>query len=327
MRHTVAVLRAKYTVSQERFTFVCLLAVVGLTAIIFTGAAVRLTGSGLGCPTWPKCTQDSLYTELSTHGVIEFGNRLLTFVVGFAAVAPLVLIWFRRPFRRDLAFLSVLLPLGVVAQAVLGGISVKTGLAPGYVMGHYALSALILVAAIGLWWRSKEEPWLDPPGADRPTILLVRALLVVGVLSIALGTASTAAGPHAGGSGTQDVVARLTWDGPNTLSLLVHLHSYVNGLLGALVLAAWWLARTRGAVPELQTVLTRLALLMAAQGVLGILQYQLELPAELVWAHVVMATLTWIGLVRAWALAGPLDGRPVGGAEPVETRLRVGVNA
>ena len=150
---------------------------------------------------------------------------------------------------------------------------------------------------------------------------------MVGVFAIAFGTAATAAGPHAGGSGTGNVVARLTWDGANTLSLLVHLHSYVNGLLGALVLAAWWLARTRNAVPELQTVLTRLALLMAAQGVLGILQYQLELPAELVWAHVVMATLTWIGLVRAWALAGPLDGRSVGGAEPVETRQRVGVSA
>ena len=320
-------MRARHPVSPERFTLVCLLAVVGLTAIVFTGAAVRLTGSGLGCPTWPKCTDSSLYTPLSTHGVIEFGNQMLTFVVGFTAVAPLVLIWFRTPFRRDLAFMSFLLPLGVVAQAVLGGISVRTGLAPGYVMGHYALSALILVAAVGLWWRAHEEPWLDPPGADRVTILVVRALLVVGVFSIALGTASTAAGPHAGGAGTGNEVARLTWDGANTLSLLVHLHSYVNGLLGALVLGAWWLARTRGAVGELRGVLTRLALLMAAQGVLGILQYQLELPAELVWLHVVLATLTWVGLVRAWALAGPLGRErvvaPVAAADRAPDRATV----
>lgn len=310
-------MRDRFTISHERFTLACLVAVAGLTAIVFTGAAVRLTGSGLGCPTWPKCTESSLYTPLSTHGIIEFGNRLLTFVVGFAAVAPLVLVWFRKPFRRDLAIYSLLLPLGVVAQAVLGGISVRTGLAPGYVMGHYALSALILVAAVGLWWRSREEPWRDVAGADRPTVLVVRALLVVGVLSIALGTAATAAGPHAGGSGTGDVVARLTWDGANTLSLLVGLHSYVNVALGVLVVAAWWLSGARAAVPGLRAVLTRLALLMAAQGVVGIAQYRLELPAEIVWLHVVLATLTWIGLVRAWALAGALPAR--GGPTPAVT--------
>ncbi len=323
----MAAMRDRFSISAERFTLACLLAVVGLTAIVFTGAAVRLTGSGLGCPTWPKCTDESLYTPLSTHGVIEFGNRLLTFVVGFAAVAPLVLVFFRKPFRRDLAAFGVLLPLGVVAQAVLGGISVKTGLAPGYVMGHYALSALILVAAVGLWWRSRHEPWRDPPGADRLTVLVVRALLVVGVFSIALGTAATAAGPHAGGSGTGDVVARLTWDGGNTLSLMVHAHSYVNALLGLLTVGAWYLARTRGGVPGLKRTLTLLALLMAAQGIVGIAQYQLELPAEIVWVHVVLATLTWVGLVRAWAFAGPLASR--GAQEPADVPApeRVAVRA
>lgn len=299
-------MRDRFTVTPERFTQIVLAAVVGLTAIIFTGAAVRLTGSGLGCPTWPRCTETSLYAPLSTHGVIEFGNRLLTFVVGFLAVAPLVAVWFRRPYRRDLMLLSVLLPVGVVAQAVLGGISVRTKLAPGFVMGHYGLSLLILVAAVGLWWRAREEPYVDRPGADRATILTVRGVFVLGVAAIALGTASTAAGPHAGGAGTGDQVARLTWDGASTLSLMVHLHSYVNVALGLLVVVAWWLARTRRSVPGLRIVLTRLALLMALQGGLGILQYQLELPAELVWLHVVMATLTWIGLVRAWAFAGPL---------------------
>lgn len=309
-------MRERLVVTPERFTQVALAAVAGLTAIVFTGAAVRLTGSGLGCPTWPRCTESSLYTPLSTHGVIEFGNRMLTFVVGFAALAPLVLVWFRRPFRRDLAAFSVLLPLGVVAQAVLGGISVRTHLAPGFVMAHYGLSLLILVAAVGLWWRAREEPYRDQPGADRLTVVVVRALFVVAVAAIALGTASTAAGPHAGGAGTGDRVARLTWDGGNTLSLMVHLHSYVNLALGLLVVAAWWLARTRGAVDGLRQVLTHLALLMALQGVVGIAQYQLELPAEMVWVHVVLATLTWVGLVRAWAFAGPLP--PAGAPAPAE---------
>ncbi len=306
-------MRERFTVTPDRFTQVVLAAVVGLTAIVFTGAAVRLTGSGLGCPTWPRCTQTSLYTPLSTHGVIEFGNRMLTFVVGFAAVAPLVLVWFRKPFRRDLAAFSVLLPLGVVAQAVLGGISVRTKLAPGFVMGHYGLSLLILVAAVGLWWRAREEPYVDRPGADRLTVLAVRGLFVVGVAAIALGTAATAAGPHAGGAGTGDRVARLTWDGANTLSLMVHLHSYLNVALGGLIVAAWWLARSRGAVDGLRRILTRLALLMALQGAVGVAQYSLELPAEMVWVHVALATLTWIGLVRAWAFAGRLPSR---GAQP-----------
>jgi cytochrome c oxidase assembly protein subunit 15 len=315
-------MRERVVVTPERFTQIVLAAVVGLTAIIFTGAAVRLTGSGLGCPTWPRCTETSLYTPLSTHGVIEFGNRLLTFVVGFAAVAPLVAIWFRRPYRRDLMLLSVLLPVGVVAQAVLGGISVRTKLAPGFVMGHYGLSLLILVAAVGLWWRAREEPYVDRPGADRLTILVVRAVFVLGVVGIALGTAATAAGPHAGGSGTGDQVARLTWDGANTLSLMVHVHSYVNVALGLAVVVAWWLARTRSSVPGLRAVLTRLALLMALQGVVGIAQYQLELPAEMVWVHVVLATLTWVGLVRAWAFAGPLPAR--GRPAPEEPPARAG---
>ncbi len=308
-------MRERFDVSPERFTRVVLAAVVGLTAIVFTGAAVRLTGSGLGCPTWPRCTDTSLYTPLQLHGIIEFANRMVTFLVALAAVAPLVLVWFRTPFRRDLAALSALLPLGVLAQAVLGGISVRTRLAPGFVMGHYALSLLILLAAVGLWWRARSEPWEDRPGADRPTVLMVRGLLGLGVLAIALGTAATAAGPHAGGSGTGDEVARLTWDGTRTLSLMVAIHSWVNAALGLLVLAAWWRARRRGAVPGLVQVLTRLAVLMALQGVVGIVQYQLELPAEVVWVHVVLATLTWVGLVRAWALAGPLPRRGQGPAD------------
>lgn len=321
-------MRERFTVTPHRFTQVVLAAVVGLTAIVFTGAAVRLTGSGLGCPTWPRCTQTSLYTPLQLHGLIEFGNRMVTFLVGFAALAPLVLVWFRKPFRRDLAWFSAGLPLGVVAQAILGGISVRTKLAPGFVMGHYGLSLLVLVAAVGLWWRAREEPYVDRPGADRTTTLVVRALFVVGVVGIALGTAATAAGPHAGGAGTGDKVARLTWDGTGTLSLMVHVHSYVNVVLGLLVVTAWWLARSRAAVPGLRLVLTRLGLLMALQGVIGIVQYQLELPAEVVWVHVVLATLTWVGLVRAWAFAGPLasgalpappvaDGDPARRAEPV----------
>ena len=299
-------MRDRFPITPERYRQVVLAAVVGLTFIVFTGAAVRLTGSGLGCPTWPRCTQTSLYSPLSTHGLIEFGNRALSGVVGVAAGLAGLLAFFRRPFRRDLAVLGVLLPLGVVAQAVLGGFSVRYHLAPGFVMGHYALSMLILIACVGLWWRAREDPFVNVSGADRLTVITVRVLFGVGVLAVVLGSAATAAGPHAGGAGTGDVVSRLDFDGAGTLGLLVRIHSAVNAAMGVLVVAAWWLARSRGAVPGLQRVLTRLAVLMALQGVVGVVQYQLELPAELVWVHVVLATLTWVGLVRAWAYAGRL---------------------
>ncbi len=302
-------MRDRLSVSPERYRLIVAAAVTGLTFIVFTGAAVRLTGSGLGCPTWPKCTDTTLYSPLSTHGLIEFGNRLLSGVVGVAAGLAGLLAFYRRPFRRDLAVLGMLLPLGVVAQAVLGGFSVRYHLAPGFVMAHYGLSMLILVACVGLWWRAREDLYVDLPGADRVTILAVRALLVFGVAALVLGSAATAAGPHAGGAGTGDVVSRLDFDGANTLKLLVLVHSVLNALLGVLVVAAWWLARTRGAVPGLQTVLTRVAILMLLQGVVGVAQYRLELPAEIVWVHVVLATLTWVGLVRAWAHAGRLPLR------------------
>ncbi|MCW3047632.1 MAG: hypothetical protein JWO74_1916, partial [Solirubrobacterales bacterium] len=108
---------------------------------------MRVTGSGLGCPDWPNCYRDGrLVAELNSHAWIEFGNRLLSGFVGLAAVAAGLLAFFRRPFRRDLAVLGVLLPLGVIGQAVMGGLTVLYGLAPGWVMAHFGLSMLIIVA-------------------------------------------------------------------------------------------------------------------------------------------------------------------------------------
>src|SRR3954453_6335058 len=132
-------------------------ALAALTVIVFTGAAVRLTGSGLGCPDWPKC-YGGVAPPLKLHAWIEYGNRLVSGLVGLAAVAAGVLAWRRRPFRRDLAALGVLLPLGVVCQAVLGGFTVRHHPAPGFVMGHFGLSMLILVAAVSLAWRAGHEP-------------------------------------------------------------------------------------------------------------------------------------------------------------------------
>lgn len=316
MRAPLQSLRARVRVSGERYFVVSAVALVALTVIVFTGAAVRVTGSGLGCPNWPQCYENGrLVAELNSHAWIEFGNRMFTGFVAVAAIAAGLLAFFRVPFRRDLAILGVLLPLGVVGQAVMGGLTVLYGLAPGWVMAHYLLSMAILVAAGALAWRARPAfERGEAPAADRTTTRAVWALFGLGAVTIFVGTAATAGGPHAGGSGTGDVVHRFTFKGASTATWLIERHGVLAGALGVLALATWWLARGR-ANRALQVRLTRITLLLGAQGVIGIAQYQLELPAEIVWVHVALATLTWVGIVLAamqvgGALARAERGRP-----------------
>jgi heme a synthase len=305
-------MRARLSISPERYFLVSAVALVALTVIVFTGAAVRVTGSGLGCPHWPECYSDGrLVAELNSHAWIEFGNRMFTGIVAVVAVAAGVLAFFRRPFRRDLAALGTLLPLGVVGQAVMGGLTVLYGLAPGWVMGHYLLSMAILVAAGTLAWRSRPAFERDEgPAADRLTARAVWSLFVLGGVTIFAGTAATAAGPHAGGEGTGDVVHRFTFKGSSTVNWLINRHGVLAAALGLLAVAAWWLARRRGADAELRKRLTRICALLLLQGVVGIVQFQLELPAEIVWVHVALATLTWVGIVLAAVQVGAPSRAP-----------------
>ena len=318
MRHPLAGMRERLAIGPRTYFLIAAVALGALTLIVFTGAAVRVTGSGLGCPSWPKCYHNGrLVAETNSHALIEFGNRTLTSFVGLAACAAGVMAFFRRPFRRDLAILGVLLPLGVVAQAVLGGLTVVYGLAPGWVMGHYGVSMLILVAAGTLAWRARPAFGPDEPRtADVATARAVWALFALGAVTIFVGTAATAAGPHAGGSGTGDVVNRLSFRGGDTLSWLINRHGWFATALGLLAIGTWWLARRRGADHELQVRLTRICLLMALQGAIGIVQYRLKLPAEIVWVHVAVATLLWVGIVLAAVQAGsPLREPARQGAE------------
>jgi heme a synthase len=314
-------MRERLAVGPRTYFRIAAVALGALTLIVFTGAAVRVTGSGLGCPSWPNCYDNGrLVAETDSHALIEFGNRTLTSFVAIAAFVAGAMAFFRRPFRRDLAVLGVLLPLGVVAQAVLGGLTVVYGLAPGYVMGHYGLSMLILVAAGALAWRARPGHGAgEPRTADLATARAVWAMFVLGSLTIFAGTAATAAGPHAGGSGTGDVVNRLSFRGADTLSFVINRHGWLASALGLLAVATWWLARRRGADPELRTRLTRICLLMALQGVIGIVQYRLELPAEIVWVHVAVATLLWVGIVLAAMQVGSPRRVPI--AETAEAAL------
>jgi heme a synthase len=293
--------RSRLQISPQRYFVVAAAALVALTLIVFTGAAVRVTGSGLGCPDWPQCYENGrLVAEVNSHAWIEFGNRLFTSFVAIAAGAAGLLAFFRVPFRRDLAILGVLLPLGVIGQAIMGGLTVLYGLAPGWVMGHYLLSMTILVAAGALAWRARPAFGSDEsPAADRATARVVWAQFLLGGVTILAGTAATAAGPHAGGEGTGDVVHRFVFKGPSTANWLIDRHGVLAAALGVLAVATWFLARRRQANAELQLRLTRICVLLAAQGLIGIVQFQLSLPAEIVWVHVAVATLTWVGIVLA----------------------------
>ena len=192
--------RSRIQVSPERYHQIARAALALLTLIVFTGAAVRLTGSGLGCPDWPKCTDDRLVSELDTHGLIEFVNRVFSGLVALIAVAAGVLAYFRTPYRRDLMLLGLLLPLGVLGQGVLGGLTVIYDLRPGFVMSHFGLSMLILVAAWALHWRSRpafedERAAAQASPPDRATLWAARLLTPIGALTVFAGTAATASGP------------------------------------------------------------------------------------------------------------------------------------
>lgn len=317
----MAAVRSRIVLSPDAYRRVAELALLALTLIVLTGAAVRLSGSGLGCPDWPKCYGKTA-PPLETHAVIEYGNRILSGFVGLAAVAAGFLAWFRQPFRRDLAVLGVLLPLGVVAQAVLGGFTVRHHLAPGFVMSHFGLSMLILIAAVALAWRARHEPGARPRAADRVNVWATRALLPLGGVTIFFGTAATAAGPHAGGAGTDDRIDRLEWRGVDTLDWAIQQHGRLATVLGVAALGAFAILRRRRADAELQRAVGAACVLLGVQGAVGGIQYALELPAEIVWVHVTLAAITWVALLWSAAVAGrlqPAEAR-AGATEPAAAR-------
>jgi len=280
-------------------------AFVILALIVFSGAAVRLTGSGLGCPTWPKCHGHLVTTELSGHAAIEFGNRMVTGVVAILAVAAALAAFLRRPFRRDLAILGVLLPIGVAGQVVLGGLAVLYGLAPGWVMAHFLLSQLILAAALTLAWRSRHEAEERPPAEERRAVIATRALVPLAYWVLFMGTVATASGPHPGASDDK-VVTRLGFHGGDTMTWVIHWHGRFSTLLGLSAVALWLYLRRIGAGAGLRRAVTVLCVLLAVQGVVGFVQYETKLPAGVVWVHVVFATLTWLSVLWSVAAAGRL---------------------
>jgi len=258
---------------------------VANVVIVVTGALVRLTASGLGCPTWPRCTPESYtaHPALGLHGAIEFGNRLLTFVLVVVAVLTWVAALLHREGarpadgvpgrpRRDLRWIAGGLALGIPAQAVIGGISVLTQLNPFVVAFHLLVSMVLIALSVWLVRRSRR---LVPQEAGRLGVLAARTTFVAMWLAVWLGTVVTGSGPHAGAAGA----ARTGFDG----ALVTELHASAVYLALAATAVAVWVLRSRAAVLVLAVEVL--------QAAVGITQYRLGLPVGLVLLHLLGASL------------------------------------
>jgi cytochrome c oxidase assembly protein subunit 15 len=291
---------------------VALVNAVANGVIVVTGGAVRLTGSGLGCPTWPRCTDDSLVPtrELAGHGLIEFGNRTLTFVLTVAVIATLVAVW-RSP-RRDLRPLAVLSFLGIPVQAVLGGITVLTGLNPWTVAGHFLLSSVLVAVATVLWLRSR-EPGVGQHVVRRPIPLLVTGIAVVTGAVLVVGTVVTGSGPHSG-----DPAAGRTGFDPELVS---QLHADVVFLLIGLTVALLVALYATDSPGRVRRAARDLLVVELAQGVIGYVQYFTHLPVVLVLLHMLGAVLITVAATRlVWSVRGPATDAPVDAGLAVPTR-------
>jgi cytochrome c oxidase assembly protein subunit 15 len=261
------------------------------TGIVLTGAAVRITGSGLGCPTWPECTYGS-YTpvagqaEGAFHAWIEFGNRLLTFLLLFAAVA--VVIYAFRKARRDLLWRALLQVLGILGQGVIGGITVLTDLNPLAVASHFILSIFLIAGAVSIVARGR-SPLISIRPTETKVRVLAQAQVLLTFVVIVIGTLVTGSGPHAG-----DLDApRLKLDE----RAITWLHAdAVIALLGV-SLALLVLSEIS---PETKSRVKIFFGITLLQGLIGYIQYVLGLPELLVIIHVLGSTLVWIASWRIW---------------------------
>ena len=282
------------SLDPRRYQRITLVAVVLIAVIVVTGGAVRLAGSGLGCPDWPTCDKGQVVAPADLHAWVEFGNRMVTGLVSVIVILAVLGSLVRRPRRRDLTMLSIGLVAGVVAQIVLGGLVVLFHLAPPLVMAHFSLSMLIVLDAVVLHHRAGQ-----PDGGRRVTLVapdqarMIRMLGVLAAIVIFLGTVTTASGPHPGSNKGQ-VVDRL----PIALHDAARMHGIGVMLFLAFTLLTMW-SLNRGGAPR--SILVRgeiLLVVLVAQAVVGYVQYFTRLPVLLVGVHIAGATAVWIATVN-----------------------------
>ena len=280
--------------SPKRLKLYAWASLVSQILIVVTGGLVRLTGSGLGCPTWPRCTEDSFVTvpEMGWHGIIEFGNRLLTFVLIIISLFTFIVV--RRTLkvhRRGLTWPAFLLGLGIIAQALLGGLTVLTGLNSWVVGAHFLVSGVLISFAAVLVWRVYSP-------VNRPlsytAVRLAWPIFVVGWITVVIGVIVTGAGPHAGDATTP----RNGFD----LEVWQHYHSWpayiTTALVGLALSLVWFKLKTDQIENPAVKALSILFLCLVLQAVLGVIQSNLGVPALMAGAHmlgaaVIIALLTF----------------------------------
>ena len=278
-------------IAPPRFLRITQVMVVLVVLNVVSGAAVRLTDSGLGCPDWPTCSHTRLTPPLSFHPVVEFTNRMVVVVLCVAAALTLVAAVRRAPRRRDLVGLSAGLVGGIVAEAVLGAAVVYSKLNAYVVMCHFLVGMALLTVAVVLALRAgRAAPGGPPVRMVSPlTVRAVRVVLVLLALAIAAGTATTGAGPHAGGKGAKRV--------PVPLADMARLHSGIVLVVVALTLATLALLARQGAPIRVLDRARVLLVAMLLQGAVGYTQYFTHLPPLLVGVHVFGATVVWSAMV------------------------------
>jgi heme a synthase len=294
-------------ITPARYRQITLAALIALAVIIVTGAAVRLTGSGMGCPTWPQCESGSLVPrgETGHHGWIEYLNRLFTGVVSVAVILAVLGSLARVPRRRDLTRWAWGLVAGVAAQAVLGGIVVLTHVMPTAVMAHFLLSMVLVWNAVVLHHKAGEAAGPRRPRATPSLVRAGRALVAAGVVVLVTGTVVTGSGPHGG----DEEAVRLGFD----IGTVARIHGAAVWLFLVVALVVWRMARSNAQAEVVQRTNALLAAI-GAQALIGYVQYINGVPELLVAGHILGSVVVWVCALRVFlSLTVPVAAHEVNG--------------
>ncbi|MFE9612389.1 heme A synthase [Streptomyces sp. NPDC006012] len=293
VRNPLAFIAARWTPTPRTVRRAALAALVMSVVIVVTGGAVRLTGSGLGCPTWPQCTDGSLTptNALSYHSAIEFGNRMLTYVLCAAVGWAIIAARSEKPYRRGLTRLGWAQFWLVMGNAVLGGIVVLVGLNPYTVAAHFLLATALITVAVLMWQRTREGDGQPRPLVGKAVQQLVWFLVAASGLLVTVGTVVTGAGPHPGDSGEVDRI-QINWEA------VAKLHSVFAWIVVTLTFALWFILKAVDAPVGPLHRTRELFVVLLCQGAIGYVQYATHLPEGLVAAHMLGSCVMWIWVLR-----------------------------
>jgi cytochrome c oxidase assembly protein subunit 15 len=286
MGEAVRRLQGSIHVSPATFRRISYATLIFCSAIIVTGGIVRLTESGLGCPTWPYCTTNHFTAAIAFHPMVEFVNRVITFFAALGMSVTAVFAFFRKPYRRDLMWWSLGLVVEVVAESVLGGITVLEKLAPPFVMAHFILAMIVLWNAIVLYKHAISADGKPQPIVGREIVWLARLMYLNLAAIIVAGTFVAGTGPYSG--------SPISWRLPLNLRQVAYLHADLAISFLVMVLANLFLLHQARASETIQRRARMVLWIGAVQGIIGYTTYFTGLPAVLIGLHIAGATLVFI---------------------------------